>query len=104
MSQLIGSVPSVLGAGGNPLSPNGVVLTTDPSIPIGVAQAFPDDTSVSEWFGANAPETLNWGNIYFGGFIGADSLPGTLYFFQYNEEAVSAYLRGDSLEGITLTA
>jgi hypothetical protein len=102
MSQLIGSVPSVLGAGGNPLSPNGVVLTTDPSIPIGTAQAFPTAEAVSEWFGANAPETLNWGNPYFSGFIGADSLPGTLYFVQYNENAVSAYLRGGSLAAVTL--
>lgn len=102
MSQLIGSVPSVLGAGGNPLSPNGVVLTNDPSIPIGVAQGFPTAAAVSAWFGANAPETLNWGNVYFNGFTGADSLPGTLYFYQYNTAAVSAYLRGGPL-ALTLT-
>jgi hypothetical protein len=104
MSQLIGSVPSVLGAGGNPLSPNGLVLTTDPSIPIGVAMPFAGSEAVSEWFGANAPETLDWGDVYFNGFIGADSLPGTLYFFQYNEAPVAAYLRGGSLEALTLTA
>lgn len=102
MSQLIGSVPSVLGAGGNPLSPNGVVLTNDPSIPIGVAQAFSTEGAVSAWFGPNAPETLNWGNIYFNGFTGSDSLPGTLYFYQYNTAAVSAYLRGAPL-ALTLT-
>jgi hypothetical protein len=80
-----------------------LALTTDPSIPIGVAQAFVNDAAVSAWFGANAPETLNWGNIYFGGFIGADSLPGTMYFFQYNEDDVAAYLRGGSLATTTLT-
>jgi Protein of unknown function (DUF3383) len=101
MSQLIGSVPSVLGAGGNPLSPNGVLLTTDSSIPIGSAQSFISAEAVDDWFGANAPEAV-LANVYFNGFIGATSLPGTLWFYQYNESAVSAYLRGGSLAAVTL--
>lgn len=102
MSQLIGSVPSVLGAGGNPLSPNGVLLTTDPSIPLGSAQDFVTAEAVDDWFGPEAPESILAG-VYFGGFIGATSLPGTLYFYQYNEAAVSAYLRGGTLAAMTLT-
>lgn len=103
MSQLIGSVPSVLSAGGNPLSPNGVLLTNDTSIPIGVAQGFPTALAVQNWFGVNSPEAA-LGNVYFGGFIGSDSLPGTLYFAQYNSGAVSAYLRGGSLAATLLSA
>ena len=103
MSPLIGSVPSVLSAGGNPLSPNGVLLTNDTSIPIGVAQGFPTALAVQNWFGVNSPEAA-LGNVYFGGFIGSDSLPGTLYFAQYNTLAVSAYLRGGSLAATLLSA
>jgi hypothetical protein len=102
MSNLIGSVPSVLGTGGNPLSPNGVFLTTDPSIPIGVAQSFPNAAAVQAWFGVNAPEPILAG-VYFTGFENADAIPGQVFFFQYNEAAVSAYLRGGSLSGLSLT-
>jgi Protein of unknown function (DUF3383) len=103
MSQIIGTLPSVLGAGGNELSLNGVLLTTDTSIPIGVAVPFSSSTNVDNWFGVNAPEAILAGN-YFEGFTGADSLPGTLYYFQYNETAVSAYLRGGNLTAVPLTA
>jgi len=103
MSQLIGSDPSVLGAGGNPLSPNGVFLTNDPSIPIGSAQGYTSLLAVQNWFGVSSPEAILAG-VYFSGFIGSDALPGTVYFYQYNANAVSAYLRSGSLAALTLTA
>lgn len=101
MSQIIGGAPSVLGTGGNPLSPNGAFLTEDPSIPIGVAQGFPNSAAVSNWFGPEAPETL-MGEDYFAGFIGALSLPDVLYFWQYNASAVGGYLRSATLAAISL--
>lgn len=95
MSLIIGTEPSVLGAGGNPLSLNGVLFTHDTSIPIGVAQPF-GVGATADWFGAQSPEAV-LADKYFAGFIGADSLPSTLYFYQYNEAAVAAYLRGGAL-------
>jgi hypothetical protein len=100
MSLVIGTEPSVQGAGGNPLSLNGVLMTTDRSIPIGVAQPFLVGAT-ADWFGANSPEAI-LADKYFSGFLGADSLPETLYFYQYNEAAVAAYLRGGSLAALTL--
>ena len=100
-SQLVDVVPSVLSAGGNPLSLNGVFLTGDTSIPIGTVMPFSTAADVSEWFGPNATETLLAG-IYFAGFEGSNTLPGTLYFAQYNTAGVSAYLRGGSLAALTL--
>lgn len=102
MSRIIGGAPSVLGTGGNPLSPNSTFLTTDPSIPKGVAQPFPDEEAVSDWFGPEAPESL-LANDYFAGFIGATSLPDLLYFWQYNQNAVGAYLRGADISSVSLT-
>lgn len=100
MSSIIGTVPSVLGAGGNPLSLNGVFLTNDTSIPIGIAQPFVAGAA-DTWFGPNSPEAILL-NKYFAGFIGADSLPSTAYLYQYNENAVAAYLRSGSFAGVQL--
>lgn len=101
-NQLVNVIPSVLGAGGNPLSPNSVFLTEDPSIPIGTVQGFGSLAAVQSWFGANAPESV-LAAIYFAGFLGTRSLPSVLYFAQYNVAAVAGYLRGGSTAGMTLT-
>lgn len=101
-SEEVSSIPSVLAAGGNPLSPNAVFLTTDTSIPYGVAQPFPNTTAVGDWFGVNAPESA-FAAAYFAGFNGCTALPGNLYFYQYNTAAVAGYLRGGALTNVTLT-
>lgn len=102
VSQLLSSTPSVLGAGGNPLSPNAVFLTTDPSIPPGTVQGFPSALAVQNWFGPTSNEAILAG-FYFSGYSLAQSLPSILYFAQYNSAAVAGYLRGGSLSGVTLT-
>ncbi len=100
MSQIIGTLPGVLGTGGNPLSFNGVALTNDPSIPIGQTIPFVPGQA-DTWFGAESPEAI-FADQYFAGFIGGDQLPSTLFFTQYNEAAVAAYLRSGSLAAVTL--
>ena len=100
-SRLANVIPGVLSAGGNPLSLNSVYLTNDPSIPIGTAQPFASAEDVSGWFGANAPETV-LANIYFGGYKNCTTLPSILYFVQFNSAAVSAYVRGASVAGLSL--
>lgn len=101
-SQLVDVQPGVLGAGGNPLSLNGVFLSADPSIPIGIVLAFADLTDVENFFGAGSTEAAR-AAIYFNGFIGRDTAPGTVYFAQYNTAAVAGYLRGGSQAGVPLT-
>lgn len=103
MSQLISVQPGVLGAGGNPLSLNGVFLTANPAVPIGTAMPFVDLPDVGSFFGLGSTEYAR-AAIYFGGFTGADSVPGTIIFVQYNTVAVSGYLRGASQAGVLLTA
>ena len=100
-SALADVIPGVLGPGGSPLALNAVFLTSDPSIPIGAAQAFPNAAAVSAWFGPNAPETIV-ANVYFAGFTNCTVLPGTLYFVQFNSADVGAYLRGGSVASLTL--
>lgn len=101
-SELVDSIPSVLGTGGNPLSLNAVFATADPSIPFGTVYGFPDITSVQNWFGAQSPEA-DLGGRYFSGYTIGTSLPSTLYFVQYNETDIAAYLRSGNLSAVTLT-
>jgi Protein of unknown function (DUF3383) len=100
-SQLVSVQPGVLGAGGNPLSLNGVFLTTDPSVPIGTVASFADAQDVATFFGPSAPETIA-ANIYFAGFTGRNTAPGEILFAQYNTAAVAGYERGGSLSGVAL--
>lgn len=102
-SQLVNVIPSVLAAGGNPLSLNAVMLTDDTSIPIGTVQAFATLEEVQDWFGPTSIEAA-LAQVYFSGYDGALTLPGTLYFAQYNEVAVGAYLRSGSFAGVPLSA
>lgn len=100
-SRLAQVIPGVLSAGGNPLSLNSVYITSDPSIPYGVAQPFASAVDVSDWFGPNAPETI-LANVYFAGFINCTVLPSTLFFAQFNTASLSAYARGASVAALTL--
>lgn len=100
-SQLVNVIPSVLGAGGNPLSLNAVFLTSNTSIPIGTVQAFATLEDVEDWFGPTSIEAA-LAAVYFSGYEGALTLPGLLYFAQYNAAAVSAYARSGSFAGFTL--
>ncbi len=101
-SRFVRITPSVLGAGGNPLSLNTIMLTEDSSIPVDTVQAFADVTSVQNWFSPNSPEATLAG-VYFQGFNGADTLPSVLYFAQYNIVDVAAYLRSGTFKGVPLT-
>lgn len=102
-SQLVNVIPSVLAAGGNPLSLNAVMLTDDASIPIGAVQAFATLEEVQDWFGPTSIEAA-LAQVYFSGYDGALTLPGTLYFAQFNEAPVGAYLRSGSFAGVPLSA
>ena len=100
-SQLVSVVPGVLGAGGNPLSLNAVFITEDPSVPIGAVLSFSTLEDVQDFFGPTSDEAT-LAAIYFDGFSGATVRPSTLYFVQFNDADVAAYLRSGSLSGMTL--
>lgn len=93
--------PQVLSAGGTGLTLNGMMLTNGTQVPIGVAQSFGNAADVAAYFGSSSAEALN-AAIYFGGFDNSNIKPGNLFFAQYNQTAVSAYIRGAAVTGITL--
>lgn len=100
-SELVNVIPSVLSAGGNPLSLNAVMLTDSTRVPIGTVQAFATLSSVEDFFGPTSIQSSLAG-VYFNGFDTATSLPSMLYFAQYNATDVGAYLRSGSLASMTL--
>lgn len=100
-SELVSVNPSVIGAGGDALAITGLFLTTSTRAPLGTVQSFPDQASVSDYFGAGSTEDTAAG-IYFSGFTGADARPASLLLAQYNTAAVGAYLRGGDISGLTL--
>lgn len=102
-SQLVAVQPGVLGAGGNPLSLNGVFLTVNTAVPIGVVMPFPNAAAVATFFGGSSEEA-HLAGIYFAGFTGCSTLPGTMYFVQFAGSPVHGYNRGGSQAGIPLTA
>lgn len=100
-SQVVDIVPNVLNGGGSALDLVGLMLTTNSRAPLGMILSFTSADAVGNYFGLTSQE-YNEAAVYFAGFIGSNSLPGTLLVAQYNTVAVSAYLRGASIANLTL--
>ncbi|HEY0120652.1 MAG TPA: DUF3383 domain-containing protein [Rhizobium sp.] len=101
-SQLVSIVPSVLSAGGSALVLNGLILTQNTRVPVGQVVSFANDSiSVSDYFGPSAEE-VEIADVYFNGFNNSTQKPSTIFFTQYNSTAVSAYLRGGAVSGLTI--
>ena len=100
-SSLVEINPGVIGAGGNPLSLNGVFLTTNAAIPVGMAMPFASAEDVATFFGNGSIEA-NMADVYFLGFDNSSTKPSSLFFAQYAEAPVAAYTRGASIAGKTL--
>ncbi len=101
-SSIVTINPSVLAAGGNALSLNGLILTQDHAVPIGSVYNFTTASDVGDFFGTSSNEYA-WASLYFQGRNNATSYPASLLMAQYPEVAVAAYLRGASLGTMSLT-
>jgi hypothetical protein len=101
--------PGVLAAGGSSLVLNGLVLTKSTRVPIGTVMSFASAAAVAAFFGGFSIEAsvagggVGLGSGYFGGFDTSTIKPGSILFAQYNQAAVSAYLRGGNISALTLT-
>lgn len=100
-SDIVAVNPSVIGAGGTALALNGVLLTQNTAVPIGSVQQFTTASAVGSFFGLTSQE-YQWAATYFQGENNATITPAVLYFVQYPEVAVAAYLRSASLAAMTL--
>lgn len=93
--------PGVIGAGGNSLVLNGLILSALTAVPLGTVQPFANALAVSNFFGPATVEAA-MASTYFNGFDNSTQKPGNLLFAQYNAANVAAYLRGGSLAAMTL--
>lgn len=100
-SQIVQVSPNVLSAGGTALDVVGMVLSTSNRVPIGSVQSFAEPEDVATYFGANSVEAAI-AAIYFAGYVGQTESPDAILFAQYNQAAVSAYLRGGNISQLTL--
>lgn len=106
---VVNITPNVLSAGGSALDLNGLVLTNDDRVPIGTVLRLASAQAVKTYFGPTSPEAIfagggpNMGSGYFGGFEGSNKKPGAILFAQYNEDDVSAWLRGGNISTMTLS-
>lgn len=101
-SSIVSVTPNVLAAGGSGLDLIGLILTNGTRVPIGAVQPFPSAAAVSEYFGPASVEAAV-GAGYFAGFENSNIKPGSVLFAQYNEAAVSAFLRGGDVSSLTLS-
>lgn len=101
ISQIATVNPSVVAAGGNPISLNGVFIDQSLNVPVSSLLSFPTNDDVIAYFGANSTQAA-LGAIYFNGFDISTKKPGTLFFAGYALLARAAWLRGQSLAGVTL--
>lgn len=102
VSQIVTVNPAVVGAGGNPLSLNTIMLDQGLSVPVSGLLTFSSADDVSAYFGSSSLQAQLADN-YFLGFDNSTKKPGTLYFAGYAAAARAAWLRGTSLAGVTLT-
>jgi hypothetical protein len=100
-NQLVQSIGSVIGTGGNALNCTGMVLDNSTLVPVGTFASFASATAVGAYFGL-ASSQYAFAQVYFGSFTTANSIPAALMFVQYNTSPVSAYLRGGF--GVSLAA
>lgn len=100
VSQIVTVNPAVVGAGGNPLSLNTIMLDQGANVPTSSLLSFSSSDEVSEYFGSNS-QLAKLADNYFLGFDNSTKKPGTLFVAGYALTARAAWLRGLALN-ITL--
>ena len=101
-SSIVQINPGVIGAGGNPLSLNGVILSQSGYLPSSGVATFTSAEQVSDYFGPASTEYA-MASVYFSGYDSSTLKPGTLYFAPYAAAARAAFVQSGSLASMTLT-
>ncbi|MGH3422365.1 MAG: DUF3383 family protein, partial [Streptosporangiaceae bacterium] len=93
LSFLINVTSAVIQASGGALALTGLMLTENPSLPIGAPVPFPSAAAVTTYFGPDSEEAA-MAAIYFAGPAGAFSRPASLLFSAYAAAPVAGWMRG----------
>lgn len=101
VSQIVTVNPAVVSAGGNPLSLNAIFIDQGSTVPVSSLLSFSVADEVSAYFGSDSTQA-QLARVYFAGFDSSTKKPGALFFAGYAAAARAAFLRGQSLAGMTL--
>ena len=101
VSNIVNIIPSVVSTGGTSLQLNGVIVDQSPNIPQGGILPFASLSAVGAFFGTSSTQ-YSLASIYFAGYTNCTQYPSTLFFAPYNAAAVSAWVAGGSMAGVTL--
>lgn len=102
LSQIVDTVPGVVGTGGNPLALNAIFIDNATTVPVTSLLTFYSADDVGLYFGTSSTE-YTMATKYFAGFVNATKRPRQLFFAGYASTDRAAWLRGQSLAGVTLT-
>lgn len=97
-SYIVDVTPRVISAGTAGIAINGLFLTTNPQLPVGIVQEFVSATSVAEFFGYESDE-YNAAVIYFAGYVNSFKKPASIRYARRINANVSAFLRGAEYQG-----
>jgi hypothetical protein len=100
-SAFVNVLPGALGAGGNGIVLNGLLLTESWRVPIGAVYSFAP-AAVGSFFGLTSEEAQK-ATIYGNGYNGATQQPGAILFARYPTTAVAAHMQGGIVSGLSLT-
>lgn len=102
ISNIVKINPGVIGSGGNPLALNGVFVSSNADIPVGQLLSFSSADDVAEYFGVNSA-MAGIAEKYFLSFDNSQKKPQSMIFAPCVTVARSAWVRGASIAGMTLT-
>lgn len=97
-SYIVDVTPRVISAGTAGIAINGLFLTTNPQLPVGIVQEFVSATAVAKYFGYESDE-YNAAVIYFAGYVNSFKKPASIRYARRINANVSAFLRGAEYQG-----
>ena len=102
-SEIVQVNPGVIGAGGNALALNGLMVTDNLAVAWGEVKEFATAAAVATFFGDTSTEAA-LALVYFNGYNNKTKTPEKLFFTRHTAPATAAWLRGGSVASMTLAA
>ncbi len=97
-SYIVDVSPRVISAGAAGIVINGLFLTTNPQLPVGIVKEFVFATDVADYFGYESQEYYA-AVTYFAGYVNSFKKPTSIRFARRINTNVSAYIRGAEYKG-----
>ncbi|MDY5050861.1 MAG: DUF3383 domain-containing protein [Candidatus Mucispirillum faecigallinarum] len=97
-SYIVDVSPRVISAGAAGIVMNGLFLTTNPQLPVGIVKEFVFATDVADYFGYESQEYYA-AVIYFAGYVNSFKKPASIRYARRINANVSAFLRGAEYQG-----